>query len=432
MAERATAVTYEGEAAVWSDRLRDRWFRWNSLALALDGGFFGAAMSVVAADSVQTTLVRSLGGPDWLVSLTPSLMMIGFVWSPILTVRWVERLRAYKRPVALVSLGQRLPALFAALALYLWAHSAPSIALWFVALAPLVSGFIGGLTLGAFWQLVAKVLPERRRSSSLALRNLIATILGFVSGLVVKAVLARWPGFEGYALLYLLQFCLLMASFAAFAAIRELPNPAALHEEPSVQGNGWTRLLRLWRSSALVRGFVRARLLGLGLLVATPFLAIHARESTGASLDVVGGFVSAQMLGAVLGNLIGGPFGDRKGGRALSILACALLCSAAVVAGLAVSVPAFLTAFAMIGAGNTLLMNGSNTLQLELFPPKERPAVFALVSAVALPGYLGAAGAATLVRELQLGFPVAAWMAAMLLALALLRYWLLPQPLRPG
>jgi MFS family permease len=303
-------------------------------------------------------------------------------------------------------------------------------ALWSVALAPLVSGFIGGLTLGAFWQLVAKVLPERKRSSSLAFRNLIATLLGFLGGMVVKGVLAQWPGFEGYALLYFLQFLLLMASFAAFMSIRELPNPAAIDENDVLREPGWRKLSRIWRSVPAVRGFVRARLFGLGVLVATPFLAIHAREVTGASVDVVGSFVSAQMLGAVVGNLLGGPIGDRKGGRTLSILACSLLCAAMAVAAWSSNIPAFVTAFALIGAGNTMLMNGSNTFQLELFAPQERPAVFGLVSATVFPGYLAAAGAATLVRELGLGFSVAAWTASAVLALAILQYLRLPQAAR--
>lgn len=411
---------------VWSSEVRDRWFPWNSVALALDGGFFGAAISVVSAESVQTTLVRSLGGPNWLVSLMPSLMMIGFVASPILTVRWVERLRLYKRPVAVVSIAQRLPALMAAIALFLWAGSKPGLALAFVALAPLVSGFVGGLTLSAFWQLVAKILPERKRSSSLAFRNLVATVLGFLGGLLVKVVLTRWPGFDGYAVLYLLQFLLLTASFAAFVAIRELPNPEDTAPHGQRASHPFRRLPEVWRSTPHLRGFVSARLLGLGSLVATPFLAIHARSVTQAPLETVGSFVSAQMLGAVAGNLVGGPLGDRCGGRTLAALACGMLSASMVLAGVAASIPLFLASFALIGAGNTLLMNGANTLQLAVFQERDRPIAFALISMFVFPGYLAAAAVATAVREFGWGFPVAASTAAALLLLAMLQYRLLP------
>ncbi len=379
-------------------------------------------MSVVSAESVQTTLVRQLGGPNWLVSLMPSMMMIGFMWSPMLTVRWVERLRLYKKPVALVSIAQRLPSLLAAVALFLWAESQPTAALIAVALAPWVSGFVGGLTLSAFWQLVAKILPERRRSSSLAFRNLVATILGFLGGLTVKAVLSRWPGFEGYAVLYLLQFVLLMASFASFVAIREQPSPQQQAPHPEEPLHPWRRLPTLWRSSAFLRTMVWARVFGLGTLVATPFLAIHARMVTGAPLDVVGSFVSAQMLGAVAGNLLGGPIGDRAGGRFLAMLACGLLAGSMLLAAFSASVALFLLCFALIGAGNTLLMNGANTLQLAAFSERERPIVLAVISAFVFPGYLLAAAAATAFRDLGLGFPVASLTATVLLTLALWQY----------
>ncbi|MFN3683412.1 MAG: MFS transporter [Fimbriimonadaceae bacterium] len=429
---RAETVTDSPSARrIWSAEVRDRWFAWNNVALALDGGFFGAAMSVVSADSVQTTLVRALGGPNWLVSLMPSMMMIGFMGSPILTVRWVERLRLYKRPVALVSIAQRLPALAAAIALFLWAGTRPTLALAVVALTPLVSGFVGGLTLSAFWQLVAKILPEGRRSSSLAFRNLVATVLGFLGGILVKVVLARWPGFEGYAVLYLLQFLLLMASFAAFVAIRELPSPRHEETRQAPDSHPLCRVREAWRSTPCLKGFVTARVLGLGLLVATPFLAIHARSVTQAPLDAVGSFVSAQMLGAVAGNLVGGPFGDRSGGRKLAMLACALLSGSMLLAAVGSSVPAFLASFALIGAGNTLLMNGSNTLQLSVFRERDRPVAFAVVSSFVFPGYLAAAAAATAIRELGWGFPAAAWTAAGLLLLAMLQYRLLPEGVRP-
>jgi len=411
---------------VWSAEIRDRWFPWNNVALALDGGFFGAAMSVVSADSVQTTLVRSLGGPNWLVSLMPSMMVIGFMGSPILTVRWVERLRLYKRPVALVSIAQRLPALAASIALFLWAGARPTLALAFVALAPLVSGFVGGLTLSAFWQLVAKILPEGKRSSSLAFRNLVATVLGFLGGLLVKVVLARWPGFGGYAVLYLLQFLLLVASFLAFVAIRELPSPRRDHRQERPDSHPIRRLPDVWRSTPHLRGFVAARVLGLGMLVATPFLAIHARSVTHAPLDAVGSFVSAQMLGAVAGNLVGGPFGDRCGGRTLAVLACALLSASMLLAAVGVSIPTFLVSFALIGAGNTLLMNGANTLQLTVFHERDRPIAFAVISTFVFPGYLAAAAVSTAIRELGWGFPPAALTAAALLLLAMLQYRLLP------
>lgn len=418
--------------ALWDDAAQRRHARRNTTAMVLDGGFFGAALSFVAAETVLPSLVRDLGGANWLVALTPSMMMLGFIWSPLLTAHWVERLDRYHGVVLWNSVPQRLPSLFAAVALLLWGASHPHIALWFVALAPFLSGFFGGLTVTAFWQLLSKVVRPERRSSVLAWRSLIGTTCGFGAGYVISAVLAAHPGPRGYAILFLIQFVLLVLSFFAFSRIRELPHALPPRATRSSLASNLRAVPELVRTDPLLGRYIAARLCALGTLLITPFLAIHAREVLDAPKEFLGQLVSAQMLGAVSGNLLGAYLGDRHGGRLLTLLSTGggvLLCLLAACNPWA---SGFLVIFFLLGATTFLQLNGTATLVLELFEGDRRPTYLSVISALTLPGVLTAAGLSTLLRDHVPTFWPAALAAAGLNFAAHRLFKSLPEPRRRG
>lgn len=420
-------------AALWSPEAQRRHLRRNFLALALDGGMYGTAMAFVAAETVLPALLQELGGPTWLIALAPSLGLYGGLLMPLFTAAWIERLPRYLPYVAWASVPQRLPPLVAAIALFGFAESAPAVALWAVALTPLVIGCIGGMNVAAFWELFSKTLPPQRRSSALAARNIIATVLGAGAGAVVGAVLARWPGPAGYARLYLLSFVFLQFSMIALCAVKETPHARA-GAVPRLGLRAKLRALPRWlREDAAMRRYVLARVFALGSAVLTPFLAIHAREVLARPASFLGVLVSAQMAGAIAGNLLSGWLGDRRGGRILAQLGGALFLavSAAVATGHA-SAAGFAAMFFVLGMAIHLANNGASALMLELFPAERRPTYVALVSLSTLPAALGAAWLAGLLRTHSAAFWPTALAAAALLLVSQWFYHRVPEPRAAG
>jgi MFS family permease len=302
------------------------------------------------------------------------------------------------------------------------------VAVWFVALAPFVSGFFGGLTVTAFWQLLSKVVRTERRSSVLAWRSLIATSCGFGAGYVIAGVLATHPGPKGYAILFLIQFGVLVLSFLAFACIRELPHAVPPPRPGAGLGSNLRAVPTLLRTDRILSRYIAARLCALGTLVVSPFLAIHAREVLDAPKEFLGALVSAQMLGAVTGNVLGAYLGDRHGGRLLVLLSTGggvVLC---VFAAFNPWAWGFHAVFFLLGACSFLQMNGTSTLMLELFAGDRRPTYLSIVSALTLPGVLGAALLATILRDHVPAFWPAALLAAGLNLAAHHLFRSLPEP----
>ncbi len=415
---------------LWSDDAQRRHLRRNFAALAIDGGFYGAAMALISVETLLPTLLHELGGPTWLVALAPSLYQYGFLVIPVLVAGWTERLRRYQPAVAWTSVPQRTVPLLSGLALLFLHDSHPRLTLWSVALTPLLISCFGGLNVSAFWQLFAKTLPPNRRASNMGVRNIIGTVCGFLAASAGATVLARRPSVEGAGLLYVGAFVFMMLSMLLFCQVRELPGPPPPPHDPSHDLLARLRTLPgHWRRDPVLRRYTLGRVFSTGIGVFTPFLPLHALSVLALPSNQIGRFVAAQLFGGILGNLLTAWLGDRRGGRSVALAGGWL--SLALCAGVLInrSEIGFLVLFALFGMVTFLNVNGAAALLLESFPAERRPTSFAFSSLLLAPAMLASAFAAWGTGEWHRttgSLGVGALAGAALTALSLWCYYRLP------
>lgn len=384
----------ESREELWSDEKQRVHLRRNYVAMALDGGLYFGGVALVAPESVLPAILKELGGPTWLVALAPTLAMAGYFLGPMFTAHVVERRAMFRNYVALVSVPQRLPPLIAGVLLILWSPQYPSLALWAVALSPLLVSLLGGASATGFWEIFAKVLPVNRRSSNMAVRNVLGTAFGVLAGAAIAWILSEWPGVKGYGILHVACFAAFVLSLTALLSIKELPHVP----RPGSEHSGWTAtfaaLPKYWRIDKTLRGFVVARVFGFGVGIVTPFLAVRALAVLERPAAFLGTLVMAQSVGAIAGNLVAGWLGDRFGGRIVGTIggvSGAVMCFAAMLSQSSIG---FLVVFFLLGASKFLWNTGSLTLMLELFPGNRRPTYVAIISILTLPAMLLSAFAA--------------------------------------
>lgn len=376
-----------------------RHFRRNYLAHCLDGGFFMGGAAFLAADTVLTKVVLDLGGPNWLIALMPQMMMLGFVMPPILLAHRVESMHRLKPFIIVTGVLQRLPFLIAGLALLLAWRQHPTLVLILVAAAPFCSGLAGGVGFGAWIEMTSRLIPAARRSSATAWRCLSGAVIGLGAGEIIRAILAAHPGAAGYGRLHLISFGILTLSLISFSFYKEVtwPPPA------SGQGRGFLENLR--EMPALIRGdrafryFILVRICNLSLFVLTPFLSIHAVESSGRGAAFLGSLLQCQMAGIIVGNLFGGWAGDHFGGRLL--IRWSQICFVVLAVGVVIGLGSLgcLAVFFLLGLGSAINLIGQSTLSIELSPDHRRPTYIAIMTAVLFPCGLLAAGASTLLHS---------------------------------
>ncbi len=366
-----------------------RHLRRNYLVHSVEGGLFFGALSFISASTLLPTIIRDLGGPNWLISLMPVMMGVGVMLPPIFTAHLIDRLGRYMPLLLVTGVFQRLPYLLAGAALLL---GTPLLALAAAATAPLISGIFCGVGFTAWQQLLIQTIPANRRSGLFAVRSMVFCVIGLGAGWVVRGVLAEWPGTRGYGTLYLCAFGLLVVSYIAFAMIRETPPASAAEAEH----------LGLLANLRAMPGIVRRdRRLGLFLLVSglmsgifilTPFLAIHARDVLGRPESYLGDLLIVQMVGAIVGNFLSGYLGDRFGGKCVVMMSAAVFTGLSIASAVAASDLAFRAVFFAFGLAYSSQMIGGKTLSLEVCRSRQRSTYLAIMAFVKLLSMLAATG----------------------------------------
>jgi MFS family permease len=420
----------EQEIQRYNSEVRQYFWR-NYLAHCIEGGLYMGGLTFIAADSVMPAMINLLGGANWLIALMPVMTLLGVAWPALLFAHRVEQFYWMKPFVLITSLAQRLTYLAAALALIFLSRTHPAAALLIAAFAPFVAGSIGGTNICAWMELVARVIPSDRLASSWAIRKILTAIIGIFAGGIIKTVLDRHPGAEGFGILHFYTFAGVMLSFVIFAMIRETkPLPPHPDKPDRTFLENMRSLPGLVRAYPDYRRFLRIKLLTMGIYIPAPFLAIHALETTGRGPGFLGELVMAQMAGTIAGNILAGWLGDRRGGRILLIIARLALIALCLGAVFAQSAAIFLALFFLFGFGLNFNEVGEATVTLEIVPPNRRPTCVALITAVTLPGMLLAAGLSTVLRGLTHSIIPPVLLAAIALTASLLSALRIEEPRR--
>ena len=352
-------------------------------------------VSVVAPDTLIPPLLGELGAPGWLIAISPQLMLLGFMVTPLFFAHLVEGRQRILSYLLFWGIFQRLPFLLAGIVLFGAAWVPDWCVMAAIAAAPFCSGLLGGVAVSAWSAMVAKTVAPERRASLMAIRNTIGALLGIGAGFLVEWILAVAPGTAGYAWLHIIAFALLMGSWLFFMGVRE---PMERVPEGNA-GSFLENLRRIPRTLRDDRRFLRylgALSCGHGILIILPFLSIHALKVLQAPTSFAGVLLAAKSAGVFAGNFLGALLGDRFGGKCIFLTAFGAFFLVAVLSLVVESRLAFILLFFLFGMGFTMRMVGQQTMTLELAPPGRLPTYFAIGLSGTAPFMLLAAGVAIL------------------------------------
>jgi MFS family permease len=236
----------------------------------------------------------------------------------------------------------------------------------------------------AFFDIVAKTVPPRRRGRLFAWRLFLGGILGLGGGWVVNTVLNHppLPFPRGHALLFLLYTVVFMPACLAFIAIREPPGIAA-SERPALREQ-LRRAKQILLEDGVYRRFLIIKVIMALAGTALPFYGVYAKNMLDAPEGMVGIYVTTRIAAQLLFNLPWGWLSDRRGNRLalrlqIIVTGITLLSALALVGFVALSDPQgawlpylALPLFFLDGALlPTYILTGNNFL-LELVPEAKR------------------------------------------------------------
>ena len=378
----AAAHSQEGE---WEPQVDRRNYRLH----ILEGGTLIGALGAINANTVGTSLVESLGGSAWMVALMPLASTLGFSLGPILNAHRLDRQNHFLPALRKWLPLSRLPIFVSAVVLW-WCGSS-ALSMWTVLLCTIVYGVIGGLSVGAWQQLILRTVRPDKRSALFATRYLASNVIGLGVASLVGPILAFWPGTDGYAILHVIAFAGAMLAYRLLMAVRE---PSGTSPPPPGE-RGFFENLRtvpaLFAADRRLPSYLWAVALVNSQYLLMGFLAVHALETLHVAHSYVGVLTSAQMVGAVAGTFVAARASSSWRSRTLLIGARIVLLAVALGALFATHDYAFRCLFALYGAATWDNLTGHNTMTLELLPPARRSTVLAVFSLVQVPSMLLAA-----------------------------------------
>jgi hypothetical protein len=291
-----------------------------SFALGVfNGAVFRFSEALIDPPLVLTWFVSQLTSSNLLVGLVTPLGDAGWLLPQIFVSVRIQRMRRKMPSYTVAAVIRAIVWLFLGAAI--WLVEAPRVLLvgFFVmyTVARLSSG-LGGL---AFFDVVAKTIPARRRGSFFAWRQLLGGLLGLGAGWIVKTVLNHpaLPFPRGHAILFLLYFAAMALGMTAFILIREPPGRTVV--EPVTVGEQFRRAGWLLQKDGVYRRYMAARL-ALGVAsIALPFYGIYAKRVLRAPAGMVGVYVATRVGALLLFNLPWGRLSDRRGNQLVMRLA---------------------------------------------------------------------------------------------------------------
>lgn len=173
----------------------------------------------------------------------------------------------------------------------------------------------GGMGNVPYTDIIGKIVPPDRRGAFFGGKGLLAGPLSMGAALSARQILKHVPYPNNYALLFGSAVVGLAVASIGFWVIKEPPGSVD-NQPPPAWHTYWKKLTA---ASRRLKTLIITQVLTGFSLMALPFYVVYARQELDAPLDAAGWFLTAQVLGGVLSNLLWARLVDRAGSRRMLV-----------------------------------------------------------------------------------------------------------------
>ena len=362
----------------------ERNLNWNFSVNVLDNMFYALAISLVSQETIMPLLVSELTDSTIAVGLIPAIFSLSFLLPQLFVANHAGGLRR-KLPFVLLGSGllQRLPYPLIGLALLLFAVEAPALALLFFFIAIGTAAFGGGIVTPAWFTMIGKVIPTRRRGIFFGLADGGGLLMGVVGAYFVGRVLdiVDYPG--SFALLFLVCGLFHAISWFSLSLTREPPSENIKEAVPL--RHYFRRLPTVLRDHTNFRRFlIGYALLRLSMMSVSFFIVFGNINYELSGADI--GLLNAIFIGtqAVM-RLLFGWLGDRWGHKRNLVISAASMVLAATFALSSSDVAGLIPAFVCLACALSSDMVSHFNIVLEFADPADQPTYIGLTNTLMAP-----------------------------------------------
>ncbi|MBN1485136.1 MAG: MFS transporter [Chloroflexia bacterium] len=364
-------------------------YRRNFWAFLGDYVWFGLAMTFASATTVLPDFISRLTQSELVVGLFTAAHSGAWLLPQIFFARFLTSQRRKKPFVILgASLGRPLYLIYALLLGLGWLQK-PVLAVGLLFIVQTLFMGTDALAAVAWFDMLAKAIPEERRGRLVGSSQLVRGLLAFGAGGIIALLLGeKGPPFpQNYASLIALAGGCLLASLLSLSFVVEPEEPVM--EERISWRDYLPQLADILQKDAVLRRLMIVRLLAGFDGLALSFYILFALQKLGLGPETVGLFTAVQILGGIIGSIGLGLVGDRVGphrvvqistglGLLAPLLGLALFLFGRPDGALITAVYALI--FIFVGIVQNAVMLGFFNYVLALAPPGQRPSYIGLLN----------------------------------------------------
>ena len=278
-------------------------YRTNNAKNAIHGFFLSIATTVAEPSTILPLIVHHFSSNLILVGLFVSLLRGGAITVQLFAAFYAQSYRRVMPYLRVVFFFRFFSWFMIGFAIFWVGDSNKTLTLWLIGIGLFFFSFSAGFGGIYFKEIIAKVFTREQRGRTMANKQFFSSFAALLSGGVTGVILEYFKAPMSYAYLFMISAFLMLVGLFIFATIDEPAKENVLKKEES-----FLLFLRntflLFREDQRLRLQIAISLLGYSFLLSLPFIILKAKATFELSGWLVGGFITIQMIGSMLGNLL--------------------------------------------------------------------------------------------------------------------------------
>lgn len=265
--------------------------------------FLALAITIAEPSTILPLMVHHFSDSVVIVGVFASLLRGGAI---IIQLYAAFHAQAYKR--VLPYLGKvfffRWISWFGiGLSIYFIGDNNKTLTLFLIGTGLFFFSFTAGFGAIYFKELQAKLFSKKYRGKTMANRQVAGSIASIVSGGVAGYVLNHYEAPMNYAYLFMVSSLFMVIGFATFVTIEEPSKEHISHKEQNFK-RFIHNALQLLKQDKRLQKQIFAIFLSYSYFLSMPFVILHANSSFTLTGWMLGGFITVQMLGSIIGSTL--------------------------------------------------------------------------------------------------------------------------------
>ena len=278
-------------------------YKENNIKNIMHGFFLAVAMTIAEPSTILPLIIHHFTQNVVIIGIFVSLLRGGAILVQLIAAFYAQTFKKVMPYLRRVFVIRVLSWFMIGLSIYLIGDKNPKLTLILFGIFLFIFSFSAGFGSIYFSEIIAKVFTKQERGKTMANRQLFAAIGSIISGGVAGWVLSEFEPPRSYAYLFMISAILMSIGMFAFGSIKE-----PIKENVRVKEESFFKYLKnafsFLKEDKALQIQILAMFFSYSFLFAFPFVIIEAKNHIHLTGWLVGGFVTIQMLGAILGNIL--------------------------------------------------------------------------------------------------------------------------------